>query len=246
MRHGSLFTGIGGFDLAARWMGWKNVLQCEIDPFCQQVLRHHFPEVTLYEDVRDINGNDWKGRIDLLSGGFPCQPFSGAGRKRGTADDRHLWPEMLRLVREIQPAWVVGENVRGLVSWNDGLVFEGVCADLEEAGYEVQPLCLPACAVGAPHRRERVWFVAHSDGVARPTPVLRDLLAHPSSPRRVHRADGRGSGGGRHWDAEPGVGRVADGVPDRMDRLRALGNAIVPQVAFRIFQAIDRASDRRS
>ena len=162
MTHASLFSGIGGFDLAAEWMGWKNVFHCEYDPFCQKVLAHHFPNSKLYEDVRTFDATIYRGRIDVLSGGFPCQPFSAAGARRGTDDPRHLWPAMLRIIREIQPRYVLGENVRGLINWSDGLVFESVCTDLEAEGYEVTPYILPACAVNAPHRRDRVWFVAQN------------------------------------------------------------------------------------
>ena len=163
MTHGSLFSGIGGFDLASEWMGWENVFHCEYDPFCQKVLKHHFPNSKLYEDVRTFDATDYAGRIDLLSGGFPCQPFSNAGLRKGTEDDRHLWPQMLRIIREISPRYVVGENVRGLLNWSGGLVFEEVCSDLEAEGYEVTPYLLPACGKDAPHRRDRIWFIAHSN-----------------------------------------------------------------------------------
>lgn len=138
-------------------------MQCEIDPFCQTVLKHHFPDVTLYGDIRDIDGTEWKGKVDILTGGFPCQPFSQAGKRKGVDDNRFLWPEMLRVIQEIQPTWIVAENVRGLLTLQDGVVFEQVCTDLEANGYEVQPLCIPACATGAPHRRDRIWFIAHSN-----------------------------------------------------------------------------------
>lgn len=167
MKHASLFSGIGGFDLAAKWMGWENVMQCEIDPFCQRILHHHFPSTHLYGDIREINGTEWRGKIDILTGGFPCQPFSAAGRRRGTTDDRFLWPEMLRVIREIQPTWIVAENVRGIVSIEGGLVFERVCAELEENEYEIQPFCIPASSVGAPHQRYRMFFIAHSPRVER-------------------------------------------------------------------------------
>ena len=163
MRHGSLFSGIGGFDLASEWMGWTNVFHCEMNPFCNRVLNHHFPDAICYEDIKQTDFSVHKGQIDILTGGFPCQPYSAAGKRLGKEDDRHLWPEMLRAIREIQPCWVVGENVLGLVNWNEGLVFEEVQTDLEAQGYEVQPYVLPAAGVGAPHRRDRVWFVAHSD-----------------------------------------------------------------------------------
>lgn len=160
MTHGSLFSGIGGFDLAAEWMGWENVFHCEYDPFCQKVLKHHFPNSKLYEDIKTFDASNYLGRIDILSGGFPCQPFSQAGLRRGAEDDRHLWPQMLRIIREVSPRYVVGENVRGLINWSGGLVFEQVCADLENEGYEVTPYLLPAAGKNAPHRRDRIWFVA--------------------------------------------------------------------------------------
>ena len=185
MTHGSLFSGIAGFDLAATWMGWDNAFHCEIDEFCKRVLRYHFPNAEHYDDIKTTDFTKWRGRIDVLSGGFPCQPFSCAGRRKGADDDRYLWPEMLRAIREIQPTWVVGENVAGILTmvqpgsevevgsetslfgesyaevevWQQYVV-ETVCTDLEREGYSVQPFVIPACAVGAPHRRDRVWFVA--------------------------------------------------------------------------------------
>jgi len=163
MTHASLFSGIGGFDLAAEWMGWTNVFNCEWEEFPRTILKHHFPNAKQYGDVRDLQATEYRGRVDVLSGGFPCQPYSVAGKRQGKNDERHLWPEMLRVIRECTPTWVVGENVRGLASWNDGLVFEEVCTDLEASGYSVQPIILPACAVNAPHRRDRVWFIAYRD-----------------------------------------------------------------------------------
>ena len=160
MRHGSLFSGIGGFDLAAQWMGWENVFHCEWNEFGKRVLSYYWPNAISYHDITKTDFTIHRGRIDILTGGFPCQPYSMAGKRKGKADERHLWPEMLRAIREIQPRWVVGENVLGIISWNEGMVFDEVQADLEAEGYEVQPYVLPACAVNAPHRRDRVWFVA--------------------------------------------------------------------------------------
>jgi DNA (cytosine-5)-methyltransferase 1 len=160
MNHASLFSGIGGFDLAAEWMGWTNVLHCERDPFCQRVLQYHFPNAKTYNDVKTFDGTEWRGRVDILTGGFPCQPYSSAGKRLGKDDERHLWPQMCRIISEVAPAYVVGENVRGLLNWNGGVVFEEVCADLEAMGYEVWTGILPAAGVGAPHRRDRVWWVA--------------------------------------------------------------------------------------
>jgi DNA (cytosine-5)-methyltransferase 1 len=162
MNHGSLFSGIGGFDLAAEWAGWTNKFHCEWNPFGQKVLKYYWPKAESYTDITKTNFSIWRGKIDILTGGFPCQPYSAAGKRLGKEDDRHLWPEMLRAIREIQPTWVVGENVLGLVNWNGGLVFDEVQADLEAEGYEVQPYVLPAVSVNAPHRRDRVWFVAYS------------------------------------------------------------------------------------
>ncbi len=161
INHGSLFSGIGGFDLAAEWMGWNNVFHCEWMPFPRQILKYHFPNSISYEDITKTDFTIHRGTIDVLTGGFPCQPYSVAGKRLGKEDERHLWPEMLRAIREIEPRFVVGENVRGLVNWNGGMVFDEVQANLEDAGYEVIPFIIPACAVGAPHRRDRVWFVAH-------------------------------------------------------------------------------------
>ena len=161
MKHGSLFSGIGGFDLAAHWMGWENVFHCEIEPFPRKILKHYFPNSICYEDIKQTDFTIHRGKIDIITGGFPCQPYSAAGLRKGKEDERHLWPEMLRVIREIQPRWVVGENVLGLINWSEGLVFEEVQLDLEAEGYEIQPYILPAAAKNAPHRRDRVWFVAN-------------------------------------------------------------------------------------
>lgn len=165
MTHGSLFSGIGGFDLAAHWMGWDNTFHCEWNPFGQKVLKHHFPNSISYNDITKTDFSIHEGRIDILTGGFPCQPYSSAGERLGKADERHLFPEMLRAIKEIKPKWIIGENVRGLVSWGGGVVFHEVCSDLEREGYEVQPFLIPAASKDAPHRRERIWFIAYSDGI---------------------------------------------------------------------------------
>lgn len=163
MTHGSLFSGIGGFDLAAEWMGWENVFHCEINSFGQKVLKYYWPKAISYENIKTTDFTIHRGRIDVLSGGFPCQPYSISGKRLGKEDDRHLWPEMLRAVLEIQPGWVVGENVRGLTNWNGGLVFDEVQSDLETAGYQVLPFLLPAAGVAAPHERYRIWFIAYAN-----------------------------------------------------------------------------------
>jgi len=163
LTHGSLFSGIGGFDLAAQWMGWDNIFHCEWNTFGQQILQYYWPNAITYEDITKTDFSIHRGKIDILTGGFPCQPYSVAGKRKGKEDERHLWPEMLRAIREIQPMYVVGENVYGLINWNDGVVFNEVQVDLENAGYEVQPYILPAASVNAPHKRDRVWFIAYSD-----------------------------------------------------------------------------------
>ena len=163
MKHGSLFSGIGGFDLAAEWMGWENMFHCEWNEFGQRVLKHYWPQAELFTDITKSDFTKYANQIDILTGGFPCQPYSAAGKRLGKEDERHLWPEMLRVIREVAPRYVVGENVRGLTNWNGGLVFDEVCADLENLGYQVAPFIIPASAVNAPHQRERVWFVAYSD-----------------------------------------------------------------------------------
>lgn len=158
----SIFSGIGAAELAATEMGWKNLFICEIDAWCRRILEYHYPEAKQHSDVRKTDFTAYRNRVDVLTGGFPCQPFSTAGKRKGTEDERHLWPEMLRAIREIEPEWVVGENVRGIITWSDGMVFEQVYSDLESEGFEVLPLLLPASGLNAPHRRYRVFFVAYS------------------------------------------------------------------------------------
>lgn len=175
MRHESLFSGIGGFDLASEWMGWENVFHCEWNEFGQKVLKYYWPKAITYNDITKTDFSIHRGTIDILTGGFPCQPYSSAGKRLGKEDSRHLWPQMLRTIREIQPTWVVGENVRGLTNWNGGLVFDEVQADLEAEGYEVTPFLLPACAVNAPHRRDRIWFVAYSASASQGAKEFRQI-----------------------------------------------------------------------
>jgi DNA (cytosine-5)-methyltransferase 1 len=264
MTHGSLFSGIGGFDLAAEWMGWENIFHCEWNPFGQKVLKYHFPNSISYEDITKTDFTIHQGRIDILTGGFPCQPYSTAGKRLGKEDERHLWPEMLRAIREIQPRWVVGENVLGLVNWSGGLVFHEVQADLEAEGYEVQPYVLPAVSVNAPHRRDRVWFVAKNtkcNGF-----VLREPNQEGAEIRQfgntctgssigVYLSEGvtphpNGNGG---WDSFPTQSPICtgdDGISSRLDgitfskwrneSIKAGGNAIVPQVVYQIFKAIEQ------
>ena len=162
MRHGSLFSGIGGFDLASEWMGWENVFHCEWMEFPRKVLEYYWPEADSHIDICKTDFKKYANRIDILTGGFPCQPFSLAGKRKGTDDERYLWGEMLRAIQEIKPTWVIAENVFGITNIDGGLVFEQVCIDLENEGYEVQPFIIPAAAKNAPHRRDRCWFIAYS------------------------------------------------------------------------------------
>lgn len=289
MRHGSLFSGIGGFDLAAQWMGWENVFQVEIDPFCQKVLAKNFPTVERYGDIKQFDGSLYRGAVDIISGGFPCQPYSLAGKRKGKNDARHLWPEMLRVIREVKPSFVVGENVSGLLNWSRGLVFEEVHADLEAEGYEAQAVLLPAAGVGAWHRRERVWFIAYSNNLLHKgeldtgrnqpetngskgsnrgkgqTPFRERFRTEPTT-SGSSAADSNSAGfqerqinagvesiaieGNERqiftlrdeWIAEPAICGKDHGIPNRVDRIKGLGNAIVPQVAFEIFKAIETVS----
>jgi DNA (cytosine-5)-methyltransferase 1 len=165
MRHGSLFSGIGGFDLAAEWMGWENVFHCEWMEFPRKVLDYHFPNADSHIDICKTDFKKYEGTIDIISGGFPCQPFSLAGKRKGTDDERYLWGEMLRAIQEIKPRFVIAENVFGITSIDGGLVFQQVCLDLENEGYEVQPFIIPACAKNAPHRRDRCWFIATNSNI---------------------------------------------------------------------------------
>lgn len=300
-----LFSGIGGFSLAASWTGGiETVAFCEIEPYCQKVLHKHWPDVPIYPDIKQLRGEDI-GSVDIVCGGFPCQPFSCAGKQRGKEDDRYLWPEMFRVIQETKPTWVIGENVANFV--NMGL--DDCVLDLESEGYEVQPFIIPACAVNAPHRRDRVWIVAHTEGrndrgrsreiqskneqqaperqkewLAEPCGTSEDVsnadrqglqarrceiqagrsivsghdnVAHANNRSGPMRRDGefstasqtkrsRGNyrGGtaqyvtGEWWAVEPDVGRVANGIPHRVDRLKGCGNAIVPQVVYPILQGI--------
>ena len=161
MRHIDLFAGIGGFSLAANWMGWDTIAWCEKDSFCQKILSYYFPNADKLTDIKNENFTIYKGKCDIITGGFPCQPFSVAGSRAGANDDRFLWGEMLRAIVEVSPTWVVAENVPGLLSIDKGDLFEKVCTDLENKGYEVQTFTFPACGLNAPHRRDRVWIIAY-------------------------------------------------------------------------------------
>jgi DNA (cytosine-5)-methyltransferase 1 len=158
MDHLALFNGIGGFQLAASWMGWNNIAHVEIDQWCNSKVAKHFPESKCYLDIKDFNGKEYEGKIDIITGGFPCQPFSVAGKQKGKGDDRHLWPEMFRVIREVRSPFIVGENVPGII----GMELENICLALEGEGYEVQPFIIPSASVGAWDKRERVWIIAYN------------------------------------------------------------------------------------
>lgn len=254
-----LFSGIGGFSLGLeRTGGFETVAFCEIEPFCQKVLAKHWPKVPIFYDVRTL---EYDGAIDVITGGYPCQPFSLAGKRDGQKDDRHLWPEMFRLIAALKPRWVIGENVAGHISMG----LDDVLSDLETANYSVQAFVIPACAVNAPHRRERVWIIAHANSFGwrpgyggagqRENPEfggIRENVADAICVRGRSRNSEwenaihvdpcgktfRTGDYGSWWAVEPRVGRVVNGLSGRMDRLKALGGAVVPQIPELIGNAI--------
>lgn len=222
-----LFAGIGGFSLGLERSGMTIKYQVEINEYCNRILAKHWPSVKRFQDIRTI-GPDQIGPVDVVCGGFPCQPFSLAGERKGAKDDRHLWPEMFRIITALRPTWVIGENTPGIIN----MELDNVLADLEGAGYACQSFVIPACSIDAPHRRDRVWIVAHTSQPGLPLP----------EPQKLHREGRREEGGAApefcRWTPEPGMDRVAYGVPGRVDRLKALGNAVVPQVVEQIGRAI--------
>ena len=273
MRHVDLCSGIGGFALGFEWAGLsKPVLFCDIEPWSRKVLAKHWPHVPIATDVKELASDPRRlvPECDILTAGYPCQPFSAAGKQRGEEDDRHIWPEIFTIIRSKRPRWIVCENVYGHVS----LGLDEVLSDLEGQDYTCQAFIVPACAVDAPHRRDRVWIVANTDDTGQPAGAGRgqdnwDEEGHDSgrvckdvgyaqNDRRDRRAtqarregaqdqsdksrlgvrgeSSRSSSGrgGRQWLPEPPVGRVANGIPKRVDRLKGLGNAIVPQIAMQI------------
>ena len=284
MRHGSLFSGLGGFDLAAEWMGWENVFHCEWMEFPRKVLEYHFPNSDSLIDICKTDFKKYEGTIDIITGGFPCQPFSTAGKRKGTDDERYLWGEMLRAIQEIKPQYVIAENVFGITNIDGGLVFEQVCLDLEAEGYEVQPFIIPAASKNAPHRRDRVWFIAqNTNGIGldnrktntgrgrnrklEPTSSIRQInkaFSNATNTKNIGRKNALENGelegerfGFRNqshtWDTfplEPPVCGRNDGLPTQLDgitiskwragSIKGYGNAIVPQVAYEIFKAIEK------
>jgi DNA (cytosine-5)-methyltransferase 1 len=284
MRHGSLFSGIGGFDLAAEWMGWENVFHCEWMEFPRKVLDYHFPDADSHIDICKTDFTKYANTIDILTGGFPCQPFSLAGKRKGTDDERYLWKEMLRAIQEIKPRFVIAENVFGITNIDGGLVFEQVCLDLETEGYEVQPFIIPAAAKNAPHRRDRCWFIAqnslfsrfvHGEFKQKGTTIwefgdigtrsadgiyLSKGDATNTNVIGLRRKDNRIRGSrfygqkskGNNWENFPTESPICggdDGIPTNLDgitfpkwraeSIKGYGNAIVPQIAYQLFQIIN-------
>lgn len=279
LTHLSLFSGIGGLDLAAEWAGFTTVGQCELSDYPTAVLEKHWPDVPRWRDIRTLTKESFYeqtglGAVDVISGGFPCQPFSVAGKQRGKKDERFLWPEMCRVIRELRPHCVVGENVPGILK----IAARQVVEDLERAGYHVVVLQFEAAAVGAWHRRSRFFFVCIAKGRLASDAESERSEGQPSArtaeqdekPREMQPDAGYSDGtdvhntgcgrfnrinrrrespelaDGRQWAVEPGVGRVADGLPCRVERIRALGNAVVPQQAYPIFCALAEELNRRT
>ena len=287
MTHASVFSGIGAPEVAADLLGWKNLFHCEINPFGRRVLDYWFPNSKSYEDIKNTDFSEWRGKVNVLTGGFPCQPFSYAGQRRGAKDDRYLWPYMFRCIGQIQPDWVVAENVAGILtmveqgdvsevassadlfdSLNDirgyrlreTFTLQRICDDLESHGYSVQPMLIPACAVGAPHRRDRVFIIGNRNATDTDSEMLEGrqrsgAQGHgQSSDGSVRHVCGNADVPGARWQGFPTVSPVHrgnDGIPFdvdclaipfgkwRTESIKAYGNAIVPQVMYEIFRAIE-------
>ena len=278
LKHLDLFSGIGGFSLGLESTGgFETVAFCDYDSYCQKVLRKHWPWVTIYDDVKELNSERLEAnghtKIDIITGGYPCQPFSIAGRQKGEQDPRHVWPEYFRLIQELRPTWVIGENVAGHIK----LGLDTVLENLESEGYSARAFSISASSVGAVHQRERVWIVAHSGCSQRPWSFFGnqdedetregdayqfersgstskvDVADSESSGRNEFKADsehsesasqeiprdrGSVSRGSAWWSVEPDVGRVAHGVPKRVDRLKSLGNSLIPHIPYYIGKSI--------
>ena len=234
LKHLDLFSGIGGFSLGLEATGgFETVAFCDIEKFPRKILKQHWPHVKQYKDIKELTYErlqaDGIVPIDIITGGYPCQPFSVAGRKKGEQDKRHLWPEMFRLIRECRPTWVVGENVIGLVQ----LGLDEVLSDLEGEGYATRTFNIPACGQNAPHIRQRIWIIAYANSNSKPNDTINDSKRRRKlGKQRVDYVNGI------HWDTKPNLCGVVNGIPRRMDRLRSLGNSIVPQIATAIGYSI--------
>jgi DNA (cytosine-5)-methyltransferase 1 len=280
LQHLDLFSGIGGFSLGLEATGgFETKAFCDIEKYPRQVLQKHWPHVKQYEDIKELNYERLKAdgidSIDIITGGYPCQPFSVAGRKKGEEDPRHLWPEYFRLVKELRPTWVIGENVSGHIK----LGLDTVIEDLESEDYSVRPFSISASSIGANHQRERIWILAHSRRSQWPRAEFRgenenetrkenaNQFERSSSTSEVDVAntnderlqrqwqsrnqftprfnssresseEGQGTVGQGWWESEPNMGRVAHGIPKRVDRLKSLGNSLVPQIPYYIGKTI--------
>ena len=279
-----LFSGIGGFSLGLEATGgFETSAFCDIDPYCRKVLQQHWPNVPIFEDIKKLKGTDI-GTVDIITGGYPCQPFSVAGKQKGVEDKRHLWPEYFRLIKECRPTWVIGENVSGHIK----LGLDSVISDLESEGYSTRTFSISASSIGANHKRERIWIVAHrkenvadaygvNDAIGRVNRTIQETGGSGSIDERGSGTNANGfsqssknetldstitnSNSKRQqeqwrtsttqtknksiecsswWKTEPNVGRVVNGVPNRVDRLKALGNSLIPQIPFYIGQTILR------
>lgn len=243
LTHGSLFSGIGGFDLAAEWAGWENIFHCEWNEEAKNVLKHYWPNSISYGDITKTDFSIHRGNIDIVSGGFPCQPFSMAGKRKGQEDDRFLWPEMLRAIKEIAPSWVVAENVYGLLNIDNGYTVEMVCSDLETIGYE-KPIIFDCTAdsVGLPTMERHIWIITKTINERCKRSLPKQNENKQDTEGKFQRND-KGDGNGRDI-SESEFLRVDKRVSNRLDkadkqRLIQMGNAIPPQVAYQIFKAIN-------
>ena len=241
LTHLSLFSGIGGLDLAAEWAGFTTVGQCEFADYQTRVLEKHWADVPRWRDIRTLTKESFYERtglrtVDVISGGFPCQPFSVAGKQKGKGDERYLWPEMLRVIRELRPRCVVGENVSGLVR----IALEGILSELQSVGYEARAYSSTARDVGGLHKGERFFIVAAANNGSA---AVRGNTQFPSDGGAERRGDNHGGGAEKpdlwkRWEIEPRPYGVAHGIPNRVDRIKCLGNAVVPQQAYPIFKAL--------
>ena len=270
LKHLDLFSGIGGFSLGLEATGgFETVAFCDYDSYCQKILRKHWPWVTIYDDIKELNheklNSNGHTKIDIITGGYPCQPFSVAGRQQGEKDPRHVWPEYFRLIKELRPTWVIGENVSGHVK----LGLDTVLENLESEGYSARTFSISASSIGANHQRERIWIVANSgcswgsgsefqrkneneikkenaNQFERSSSSSQSNMVYSDS-ERLEKWESIGENfsqeyqtliGADWWSIEPDVGRVANGIPKRVDRLKSLGNSLVPHIPYYIGMSI--------